>query len=288
MSMRSDFLLGLAPGGFHRICYTDWGGAAADRTVVAVHGLTRNGRDFDRLAAVLSGAEGGGFRVVCPDLAGRGRSDWLPAAAQYAYPQYMADMTALIARLGVAAVDWVGTSLGGLIGMMLAAQPGSPIRRLVLNDVGPFLPKVALARIAAYVGQDPRFSRLEEVEAYLRRVHAPFGPLNDADWRHLALHGHRRVEGGGFALAYDPAIGAAFRKAAGRDVDLWPVWDAVRCPVLVLRGEASDVLTAATAEEMKARGPGARVVTIPGVGHAPALMSADQIAVVRDWLAAAV
>ncbi|MBX6323854.1 MAG: alpha/beta hydrolase [Rhodospirillaceae bacterium] len=285
--MRSDFLLGLGPGGFHRICYTDWGGAAAGRTVVAVHGLTRNGRDFDRLAAALSGGGGGGFRVVCPDIAGRGRSDWLPAAAHYTYPQYLADMTALIARLGAPAVDWIGTSMGGLIGMMLAAQPGSPVRRLVLNDIGPFVPRAALARIAAYVGEDPRFARLDEVEAYLRRVHAPFGRLSDADWRHLALHGHRRLDGGGFALAYDPAIGTAFREAARRQVDLWAVWEAVRCPVLVLRGESSDVLPAEVAEGMARRGPRARVFTIAGAGHAPALMSADQIAVVREWLTSA-
>lgn len=286
MSMRSDFILALGPGGFHRICYTDWGRAGAPRTVVAVHGLTRNGRDFDRLAAALSGGPGHGFRVVCPDVAGRGRSDWLPDAAQYSYPQYLSDMASLIARLGVAAVDWIGTSMGGLIGMMLAAQPGTPIRRLVINDVGPLLPQAAIARIAGYVGQDPRFARLEEVEAYLRQVHAPFGALSDADWRHLAINGHRRLDGGGFGLAYDPQIGAAFKAAAGKDVDLWALWDRIACPVLVLRGATSDLLPPAVAEAMKHRGPRATVVEIAGAGHAPSLMSADQIALVRDWLAA--
>jgi pimeloyl-ACP methyl ester carboxylesterase len=217
-------------------------------------------------------------------VVGRGRSDWLAKPAQYGYPQYLADAAVLIARLGIGTVDWIGTSMGGLIGMMLAAQPQTPIRRLVLNDIGPLLPKAALARITAYVGEDPRFATLEELEAYLRRVHAPFGPLSDGDWRHLALNSHRRLEGGGFGLAYDPQIGAAFKKATGKDIDLWSIWDAVRCPVLVLRGEDSDLLLPAIAQEMERRGPRATVVSFPGIGHAPALTTADQIGVVRDWL----
>jgi pimeloyl-ACP methyl ester carboxylesterase len=216
---------------------------------------------------------------------GQRASAWLAEAADYGYPQYLADMTALIARLDVAAVDWVGTSMGGLIGMMLAAQPGTPIRRLVLNDIGPFIPKAALERIADYVGLDPRFEDLAALEAYLRRVHAPFGPLTEDQWRHLAEHSARPLDEGGFGLAYDPRIGDAFRGDKPlEDVDLWPVWDAVRCPVLVLRGAESDLLLADTAREMRRRGPRARVVELPGVGHAPALMADDQIAPVRDWL----
>lgn len=280
--MKTEGVLGLGPHGFHRIAYTEWGEASAARTLACVHGLTRNGRDFDRLAAALSDR----WRVVCPDVAGRGRSDWLPPSG-YTYPQYLADMNVLIARLGVMEVDWLGTSMGGLIGMMLAAQPNTPIRRLILNDIGPFIPKAGLARIAEYAGKDPRFSSLDELEAYLRRVHAPFGPLSDQDWRHMALQGYRRLEGGGFGLAYDPAIGPAFLANGIKDVELWPVWDAVRCPVLVLRGASSDILLAETAAEMRARGPKARVVDFPGVGHAPALTSENGIAAVRDWLSAA-
>ena len=279
--MRTDSILGLGPHGFHRIAYAEWGGDKTGRTLLCAHGLTRNGRDFDRLAAAL----GDGWRVVCPDLPGRGRSDWLPQAADYTYPQYLADMTALIARLGVADLDWLGTSMGGLIGLMLAAQPNTPIRRLVLNDIGPFVPKAALERIAGYVGQDPRFASLGELEAYLREVHAPFGPLGDSDWRHMALQGYRRREDSGFGLAYDPAIGAAFRQDEPlADVDLWAAWGAVRCPVLVLRGGDSDLLLPDTAARL--RSDGATVVEFPGIGHAPALMAADQIAVVREWLAA--
>jgi pimeloyl-ACP methyl ester carboxylesterase len=279
--MKTESVLGLGPHGFHRIAYTRWGEAAAPRTLICVHGLTRNGRDFDRLAAALSDR----WRVVCPDVPGRGRSDWLPQS-DYTYPQYLADMAALIARIGATEIDWLGTSMGGLIGMMLAAQPNAPIRRLVLNDIGPFLPKAGLARLAEYVGKDPRFASLDELEAYLRRVHAPFGPLSDQDWRHMALQGYRRLEGGGFGLAYDPAIGPAFLAGGIQDVELWPVWDAVRCPVLVLRGAESDILTAATAAEMRERGPKAQLVEFPGIGHAPALMTESSIAVVRDWLSA--
>ena len=197
------------PHGFHRLVYTEWGDATAPRTLICVHGLTRNGRDFDRLAAALSER----YRVICPDVPGRGRSDWLPAA-DYTIAQYLADMTVLIARLGAVDVDWLGTSMGGLIGMQLAAAAQSPVRRLILNDIGPFIPKAALARIGDYVGKDPHFASLDELEAYLRKIHAPFGPMTDQDWRHLALQGYRRRENGGFGLAYDPAIGRAFSPTA--------------------------------------------------------------------------
>jgi pimeloyl-ACP methyl ester carboxylesterase len=280
--MKTESVLGLGPSGFHRLAYAEWGPAAAPRTLICAHGLTRNGRDFDRLAAALADR----YRVICPDVAGRGRSDWLPAA-EYGYPQYLADMAALVARLGVGEVDWLGTSMGGLIGIYLAAAAKSPIRRLVVNDVGPFIPKAALERIAGYAAQDPQFASLDELEAYLRKIYAPFGPLSDNDWRHLALQGYRRREGGGFGLAYDPAIGQALQANAKQDVDLWPVWDRIACPVLVLRGAQSDLLTAETAAQMRQRGPKAAVIEFAGIGHAPALMAEDQIAAVRDWLAAA-
>ncbi len=270
----------LGPHGFHRLAYWEWAGPGA-RAVICAHGLTRNGRDFDRLAAALSETS----RVACPDFPGRGRSDWLDHPEDYAYPTYLAAAAALIARLGVDRVDWVGTSMGGLVGMMLASLPGSPVRRLVLNDVGPLVPAKALERIGSYVGADPRFRSLEELEAYLREIHAPFGPLPDEEWARLARHGSRRLPDGSWTLAYDPRIGEAFRALPPQDVDLWDVWDRVRCPVLVLRGERSDVLLPATAEEMARRGPGARVVTVPGTGHAPALVDPAQVGLVRDWLA---
>jgi pimeloyl-ACP methyl ester carboxylesterase len=269
--------------GPHDAVYWEWPGPLPDSpVVVAVHGLTRNGRDFDAVARALSRR----FRVVCPDVAGRGRSAWFADAALYAYPQYLADAAVLLAETGAPAVTWLGTSMGGLIGLLMAAQPGSPIERLILNDVGPFVPKAALERIATYVGQDPRFADVAGVEAYLRRVHAPFGPLSDAEWAHLARHSARRLEGGGFGLAYDPAIADAFKMGPIPDVDLWPVWEAISCPVLILRGGQSDLLTAEVAAEMVRRKPSASLVTFPECGHAPALMAPHQIAAIVDWLAA--
>ena len=280
LSMRPGHVLGLSAGGFHRMAYVGWGEGrrAGERPVICVHGLTRNGRDFDRLAAVLSADRD----VVCPDVVGRGRSDWLADPAGYGYGQYCADMTTLIARLGVEEVDWVGTSMGGLIGMMLAARPKSPIRRLVLNDVGPFVPARALRRLSGYVGKDPVFDDLAGVEAYLRQTHATFGSLDDGAWRHLAAHGHRRLLDGGLGLAYDPAIGQGLAAAATMGIDLSALWQAVQCPALVLRGAESDLLLAETARTMAAK---AMVVEIPAVGHAPSLMVPTQIEILRSWLA---
>ncbi len=271
----------LGRDGFHRMAYVAWGDGEAASNVVCVHGLTRNGRDFDSLASKLAARS----RVVCPDVVGRGKSDWLRDPAQYQTPQYVADMVNLVARMDVGWVDWVGTSMGGLIGMALAALPSSPIRRLVLNDVGPFVPKAALEPIAEYCGKAPLFPNLGALETYLRYVHAPFGSLSDDQWRHLAAHGGIETADG-VALAYDPGIAVPFEAVQPlADIDLWPVWDAIRCPVLVLRGETSDLLSRETAAEMAARGPKANVVEIGGCGHAPALMAEDQIAIVDDWLA---
>ncbi|NBC32808.1 MAG: alpha/beta fold hydrolase [Alphaproteobacteria bacterium] len=288
--MRQDAVLGLSPAGFHRIVYSTWGATArtpdgalyGPPPVICVHGLIRNGRDFDFLAAALGETR----EVLCPDVVGRGRSDWLAVPAHYGYPQYCADMAALIARTGADQVDWVGTSMGGLIGLMLAAQPKSPIRRLVINDVGAFVPKAALERIVTYVANPRSFPDRTSLDAYLREVYAPFGPLSDEHWAHLVEHNIRTTEDGSLALAYDPGIGQALAAQPLDDVDLWPVWEAVRCPVLLLRGAESDVLPGDTAKEMTTRGPGAKLVEFPGIGHAPPLMTEDKITLVRDWLAA--
>lgn len=272
----------LGPDGFHRMAYVAWGDGEAAHNVICVHGLTRNGRDFDALAASLSASR----RVVCPDVVGRGQSDWLRDPDQYQTVQYAADMSALIARMDVGWVDWVGTSMGGLIGMALAAQPGSPIRKLVLNDVGPFIPKAALEAIVLYCGKAPVFEDRAAVEAYLRWIHASFGPLTDAQWQHLAAHAAQETDAG-FELTYDPRIAEPFAAVQPMtDIDLWALWDEIRCPVLVLRGESSTLLSVETAAEMAARGPKATVVEIPGCGHAPALMDPEQIKIVDDWLAA--
>jgi pimeloyl-ACP methyl ester carboxylesterase len=270
-----------SPKGLHRMSYLEWGDPRNRDVVVCVHGLTRNGRDFDDLARALCGR----FRVVCPDVAGRGDSDRLADPMLYSVPQYVADMVTLIARLDVEAVAWVGTSMGGLIGMALAAQPASPVSRLVLNDAGPVISRASLERIGAYVGVAPAFRTLEEAEAFVRAICAPFGPHSDAQWRHLTEAWMRKGEDGAWRTNYDPRIAEPFRATMpDKDLELWPVYDAVRCPTLVLRGELSDLLSREAALKMSARGPKARTVEIKGVGHAPTLMHPDQIALVRDFL----
>ena len=270
-----------SPRGLHRIAYLEWGDARNPDVLVCVHGLTRCARDFDELARAFAGR----YRVVCPDVAGRGDSDWLEDPMLYGIAQYVADMVTLIARLDVPAVHWIGTSMGGLIGMALAAQKGAPIEKLVINDAGPAIAKAALERIGTYVGHAPTFQSLEQAEQYLRSVSASFGPHSDAQWRFLTEIAVRRNENGSYRMHYDPRIAEAFRRQMPEgDLELWPLWDAVRCPTLVLRGEHSDLLSRNTCREMAARGPKPKVVEIPGVGHAPTLMIDEQIAVVRDFL----
>ena len=223
--------------------------------------------------------------MVCPDLVGRGRSGRLYDPDDYALPQYALDMTLLIAHLGAREVDWVGTSLGGLIGLIMAGMAGSPIRSLLINDIGPFLPWAALRRIGDYLRVAPGgFPTLEEAEAYFRDILAPFGALTDDQWRHLTEHSLHPGPDGGYRLHYDPGIAEAFRPGRVYNVSLWAYWDAITCPVLVLRGAASDLLPAETALEMTRRGPKAELIEILGCGHAPALLEEEQIALVSDWL----
>jgi len=278
--MREHSFLSLSPHGFHRVVYSDFGDSRNERVLICVHGLTRNGRDFDTLAEHLCDH----YRVICPDVPGRGRSDWLPVKEDYGYPLYCTAMAALISHLNVETVHWVGTSMGGLIGMLLAAQPGTPIKRLVMNDVGPLIPKAALERIASYVGEAPRFASMQALEAYIREIYSPFGPLSDAQWQSLVESSARSTGDGNYGLNYDPAISTPLKTMPLEDLDLWPMWDQVSCPVLLIRGETSDVLLGETAEEMQRRGPKAELIELKGIGHAPTLMSESQIATVRDWL----
>ena len=269
------------PKGLHRMAYAEWGDPDNPRVLVCVHGLTRVGRDFDFLAQRLSAH----YRVVCPDVVGRGRSDWLPDAAGYGLPQYVGDIVTLIARLGVERVHWFGTSMGGLIGMALAALPDTPITRMVLNDVGPVVTAVSLRRIAEYVGKAPKFASLDEAERYIRVVSAPFGPLTDAQWRHLTVHSTRACHDGGFEMGYDPDIGMplAAMQFLG-DIELWNLYDAIRCPTLCVRGAESDLITRDTLAQMAERGPKARTLEIPGVGHAPMFMDIAQTAPIEQFL----
>ena len=274
----------LAPEGLHRMAYWEWGDAANPRVLVCVHGLSRQGRDFDTLARALCGD----YRVVCPDVVGRGRSDWLKNAASYAIPTYVADMVTLLARLDAGELHWVGTSMGGLIGMGLASLQDSPIGKLVLNDVGPAIEYAALARIGTYLGQPAHWRSVDEAADALLAISRGFGPHTRQEW--VALTRPQLVaDGAGFKTHYDPAIAVPFKAvtpelaAAGEGL-LWKAYDAIRCPTLVLRGTESDLLARATADAMAQRGPRAGVHEFAGVGHAPTLVHADQIEVVRAFL----
>ena len=274
----------VGPSGLHRMAYTEWGARDNPRVLLCVHGLTRNGRDFDALAEAMSGH----YRVICPDVVGRGLSGRLRDPAGYGIPQYVADMVTLIARLNVDTVHWVGTSMGGLIGMALAAQEGTPIRRLVLNDVGPLITVESLQRIATYVGADPTWASFDEALAYVKLISAPFGPLAEAQWHHLTETSIVQRPDGRWAFRYDPRIAEPFKAAfADKDIDLWPLYAAIGCPTLVVRGAESDLLTRDTWRQMGECGPWAKLAEIPGVGHAPMFQSEDQIAVVRDFLLSA-
>ncbi|CAG0967000.1 2-(acetamidomethylene)succinate hydrolase [Burkholderiales bacterium] len=272
----------LAGGQLHRVAYREWGDPANPRAVVCAHALTRNSRDFGPLARALSSR----WRVVAPDMPGRGASDRLRDPMLYQVPTYVADAVTLIARLDVEELCWVGISLGGLMGMGLAAMDRTPIRRLVISDAGPVIARAALERIAGYVGVSSVFPTRAAAFATIRAVSEPFGPHDAAQWNFLVDNVLVRRDDGSYALHYDPAIGVPFRAAlaAPGDVDLWGTWDAIRAPTLVLRGGDSDLLGAATAAEMTRRGPRADLVTLPGVGHAPTLVPDAQIEIVRAFL----
>ena len=284
------------PTSGHRMAYWEWnntGNPQHPHVVLCVHGLTRQGRDFDTLARELSQHA----RVICPDVAGRGHSDWLAEPQAYQVPYYAADMLALLAALHADApmetLDWVGTSMGGLIGMGIAGQSGLPlpvpVRRLVLNDVGPTLEWSALSRIGQYVGQPLRFETEQQAADVLWMVSSSFGPHTPAQWLQLSRPMLRALPGGGLTLHYDPAIAEAFKSltqegALVAEQQLWQLYDQITAGTLVLRGAESDLLSVATAQQMAQRGPRAQVVEIAGVGHAPTLIAPDQVALVRDFL----
>ncbi len=281
---RLAFVKCLDSRGLHRVAYWEWGDPANPRVLVCAHGLSRQGRDFDTLARDLAAD----WRVICPDIAGRGRSDWLADPAGYAIPNYVADMVTLVARLGVEQVDWAGTSMGGLIGLGLAGLPGSPVRRLILNDVGPAIESVALQRIGGYLGVPAHWRSVDEAADALWAISQGFGPHTREQW--LALTRPQLVpDGDGFKPHYDPAIALGLRAitpalAAAGEAMLWQTYDRLRCPTLLLRGADSDLLSPATARAMTERGPKARLHEFPGVGHAPTLVQPDQRAVVREFL----
>ncbi|WP_420730472.1 alpha/beta fold hydrolase [Hwanghaeella sp. 1Z406] len=268
-------------GGFHDMVYSDWGPRTGAYAIVCVHGLTRNGRDFDRLAMELART---GYRVLAPDIVGRGRSDHLGPLASYEIAQYINDITVMLAAEGLRNVDWVGTSMGGLIGMSIAVMTGHPIKRLLLNDVGPHVPKEALQRIGDYVGVPWRFDSFDLALNHVRQAYAPFGLKTEEDWRYLAELSLKQEADGKWVMAYDTRIADAFKNTEITDIDLWPFWAQISTPTLVLRGEDSDLLSRETAEQMTRTGPKADLIEVSGCGHAPALMDAHQIGLVMDWV----
>jgi pimeloyl-ACP methyl ester carboxylesterase len=280
---RSGRIRGLSTSGFHDLAYVEWGAAAAEPIVFCVHGVTRQGRDFDHLGDQLASA---GRRVVCPDLVGRGQSGRLRDPKDYTLPQYCADINALIAHTNATEIDWIGTSLGGLIGIVLAGLPGHPIRRLVINDIGPIVPPEGLFRIGRYVAEMPlAFETLAEAESYFRDVLAPFGALDDEHWRHLTRHSLRWDEGERrYLMLCDPTITQAFPSIGRSGTHLWQSWDAIDVPILLIRGTKSDLLPSYIAREMARRNPRMALHEVPGSGHAPPLMTPDQIETVTDFL----
>lgn len=274
----------------HHIAYTDWGDPKNPHIVICVHGLTRNCRDFDYLASALQQD----CRVICMDVVGRGQSDWLEHAHDYDYyPLYLSDAITLIQYLKAqytetVTLDWVGISMGGLIGMFVALQPelSIPMHKLVISDIGPLIPAAALKRISGYVGKDPRFKRFDDFKAYMKTISVSFGPLTEDQWNHLAVHSVREYADGSFGFRYDPRIAVSFKEHEIKDIDLWAQWDMLSVPTLVVRGTESDVLSAETASQMKIRGAKARIIEFPGIGHSPMLLDEQQIRAVRDFILA--
>ncbi|MEP7328303.1 MAG: alpha/beta hydrolase [Betaproteobacteria bacterium] len=269
----------MSPHGFSRVVYYEWGKPDNPRVVICVHGLSRTGRDFDVVGEAMATTH----RVLAVDLPGRGGSDWLNDPNDYVFPTYLGALTALIARSDAREVAWVGTSLGGLLGMVMAAQPDTPVTRLVVNDVGTVIEPDSLARIGTYVGLDPTFGTYEKIAAYVREISAPFGALSDVQWDHLVRTSVSQRPDGRWGMNYDPGIAVPFR-AAPAPPDLWPIWDAIACPTLLLRGAESDLLAASTAAAMAARGPKPNLITFPGVGHAPMLLGQEQVGPVCQFL----
>ena len=275
----------LSPAGLHKMAYKKWGDPANAKVLVCVHGVTRVSDDFDNMAQALCEE----YRVVCPDVVGRGRSDWLRDPQYYVIPQYVSDMVTLLARLDADTVHWFGTSMGGLIGMGVASLNDSPVKKLVLNDVAPTLNPLALTRIGEYIGQEVRFPSFDEAARYIKDISLTFGPHTDDEWRKLATDVLRQDKDGQWIRHYDLKLSVPFKAATPESTKqaeamLWAAYDHIHCPTLLVRGAQSDLVTPEVAQAMAARGPKARVVELPGVGHAPTFMHADQIAVAKDFL----
>jgi pimeloyl-ACP methyl ester carboxylesterase len=294
--MKQNYVLCTSPEGYHRVAYTEWGEPdSSSSAVICVHGLTRNSRDFDALAMFLSSQ---GYHVFCPDVVGRGDSSWLKNSEQYNFERYVMDMNVLIGRTAATQIDWIGTSMGGLIGIMIAALPNSPIRRLILNDIGPQIPIHALWQIARYVKKDPKFSSKKEAKKYFKELYAEFGNLSEAEWDQFTEHSVTEYSPGIYVNRFDPKIQnskwLSFKSLINSphkalegilfDIDLWSIWQKIKCPVLVIRGQHSNLLLPEHIRKMQRIHPTMDVFEVEDAGHAPALLDHEQHAHIADWL----
>ncbi len=268
----------LAGERYINIAYRELGAADNPNVVVCVHGLSRNRKDFDDLARALSGD----WRVFAVDMPGRGQSDWLADKARYGYPLYESVCAGMVALTGADEVTWVGTSMGGILGMRLAARSGSPIRRLVLNDIGPFIPAEGRRNNQANFGTDPRFATEAEGIAHVRETRSVFGPFTDKGWEKFGRDSLRQLDDGQWTLHYDPGLATG---APITDTDMWELWPNIRVPTLTVWGTESKILNSATVDRMSRTGPKAEVFPVPRVGHCPGLTSPEQIEAIRDFIA---
>lgn len=297
--MIKDYVTGISEEGFHKVAYLEWGREnSAEIPIICVHGLTRNAHDFDSLAQYLANR---GNHVYCPDIVGRGDSDWLKNPEHYTYEQYISDMNALIARTGAKQVDWIGTSMGGIIGMILASFPQTPIRRLILNDIGPQIPVKGMQRLMQYAGQDPDFTSYEDAKKYYKMVYRDFGTLTDEQWDDFTRHNLLEISPGRLISKLDHGVklSSSKSKIALRailhpqkalegtlfDIDLWHIWRKVTCPVFVIHGKQSDILLHKTIEKMHQIHPeDMAVLEVADAGHAPALMETRHHELIHQWL----
>ncbi|WP_198027098.1 alpha/beta fold hydrolase [Candidatus Paracaedibacter symbiosus] len=274
---KQNALLCLATDGFHKVSYTDWGSLDSQKIAICVHGVSRNGRDFDYLARALAAD---GYRVICPDMPGRGKSDWLPLALDYNMPLMATILTTFINVFPSDELLWIGTSMGGLLGMLMASRANTPIKKLILNDVGPHLNAEPLKKIVQYLSLMPTFKTRDLAKHFLSQILAPFGVKTDEHLDHLTTYSFFVNDQGEYQLAYDPKILSTFQ---AEEANLWPFWEPIECPILILRGKNSEILTKETAMKMLEK-PHVALAEFEGVAHAPALMDDEQIMTIIQWL----
>lgn len=270
-------------GESHRLSYTEWGDPKNSRLLFCAHGLSRNSRDFDDLATEMADR----YRVICPDYPGRGQSENLVKAEDYDNLNYLIDSQNLLNALGENSVDWIGTSMGGIIGMIMASLPRSPIRKLVLNDVGAHIPKAALLEIVAYLRTEPHFASKEAARHYFKTTYIGFGPMSDRQIDHLTEHGIWPLESGGYQLSCESEIIRRFVRSKIEDVDMWGCWEQIKVPVLLIRGAHSNILSSQEIDRMALNRKNVTTIEFPECGHAPSLMHPDHLKVIRKWLAEA-